>query len=307
MSARNWHRPLWAGLLLLLGTAGAHATTYPLPPENSRLIGQPTHYTVPNDGKPLEAIASRFQIGLLAMMEANPGVDPFLPTAGSRLIIPTQMLLPDTPRDGIVINLSEMRLYYYPEDEEVVHVLPIGIGRLGRETPLMTTYIISKQADPIWNPTANTRKEYMQNGIVLPKVVPAGPDNPMGKYALRMAHKGGEYLIHGTNKDFGIGLRVSAGCIRLRPDDIEFLFEQVPVGTSVRIIDEPIKISTEPNGKRYLEVHQPLSRTEADLQGVVPLPLEGKVLEFVRAKGVIQRRVTEQLRLRSGLPVVIGY
>lgn len=307
MSLRTQRPALWLGLLMLLSAAGARATSYPLPAENSRLIGQPTHYTVPNDGKPLEAIASRFQMGLLALMEANPGVDPFLPTAGSRLIIPTQMLLPEGPRKGIVINLSEMRLFYYPKDEPVVHVLPIGIGRLGRETPLMTTYIMSKQADPIWNPTANTRKEYMQNGVVLPKVVPPGPDNPMGKYALRMAHKGGEYLIHGTNKEFGIGLRVSAGCIRLRPDDIEFLFEQVPVGTSVRIIDEPIKMATEPNGKRYLEVHQPLSRTEADLQGTVPLPLDAEVLQFIKAKGVIQRRVTEQLRLRSGLPVVVGY
>ncbi len=307
MSPRTQRHALWLGLLLLLGAASAHATSYPLPPENSRLIGEPTYYTVPHDGKPLEEIASRFQMGLLALMEANPGVDPFLPTPGTRLVIPTQMLLPEGPRQGIVINLSEMRLYYYPRKQNVVHVLPIGIGRIGRATPVMNTHIISKQANPTWTPTSNTRKEYLQNGVVLPKVVPAGPDNPMGKYALRMAAGGGEYLIHGTNQDFGIGLRVSAGCIRLRPDDIEFLFEQVPVGESVRIIDEPVKMATEPNGKRYLEVHQPLSRTEEEQQRPSKLILSPETLKFINAPGVIQRRVTEQMKAMSGLPMVIGY
>lgn len=197
------------------------ATEYPLPAENSRLIGENVTTIVPNNNRPLEDIAARYKIGLLNMLEANPGIDPWLPKAGSELIIPQQMLLPDTKREGIVVNLAELRLYYYPKGENKVIVYPVGIGQQGIMTPSVVTSISQKIPNPTWTPTENIRKRYAKDGVTLPAVIPAGPDNPMGMFALRLAYGKGHYLIHGTNADFGIGMRVSSGCIRLRPDDIE--------------------------------------------------------------------------------------
>ncbi len=162
---------------------------------------------------------------------------------------------------GIVINSAEMRLYYYPKGTNTVIVLPIGIGQLGKDTPInWTTKVERKKAGPTWTPTAKMHAEYRAAGKLAPAVVPAGPDNPMGLYALYI---GRLYAIHGTNANFGIGLRVSHGCVRLRNEDIKFLFEKVPVGTRVQFIDEPVKATTEPDGSRYIEVHNPLSTTEA--------------------------------------------
>ncbi|MBJ7221066.1 MULTISPECIES: L,D-transpeptidase family protein [unclassified Brenneria] len=291
----------------LAGSAAASATEYPLPPPNSRLIGENIAYTVPNDGRPLEAIAADFKIGLLNMMEANPGVDPYLPTAGSILTIPTQMLLPDTPREGIVVNLAELRLYYYPKGKNTVIVYPIGIGQLGRNTPLMTTTISEKRANPTWTPTANIRKHYLEEqGITLPAVVPAGPDNPMGLHALRLAAHGGVYLLHGTNANFGIGMRVSSGCIRLRPDDIKALFDNVPTGTRVQIINDAIKTSVEPDGKRYIEVHQPLSKSDKDDPQTMPIAITAKTKKFTDAEDTDAKTVAEAIFRRSGMPILVN-
>ena len=184
------------------------------------------------------------------MLEANPGVDVYLPRSGSTLTIPQQLILPDTVREGIVINVAEMRLYYYPPQGNSVEVLPIGIGQAGRETPRnWVTAVERKQEGPTWGPTANTRREYAKEGKTLPAMVPPGPDNPMGLYAIYI---GRLYAIHGTNANFGIGLRVSQGCIRLRNDDIKFLFDNVPVGTRVQLIDQPVKYSVEPDGSHWL-------------------------------------------------------
>ncbi|MEH0833856.1 L,D-transpeptidase family protein [Pectobacterium cacticida] len=285
----------------------AKATEYPLPPPGSRLIGENIVYTVPNDGRPLEAIAAKFKIGLLGMMEANPNVDPYLPTAGSTLTIPTQMLLPDTPREGIVVNLAELRLYYYPKGKNTVIVYPIGIGQLGRNTPLMTTRISEKRENPTWTPTANIRKRYLEEqGITLPAVIPAGPDNPMGLHALRLSGHGGVYLLHGTNADFGIGMRVSSGCIRLRPDDIKFLYDNVPVGTRVQIINDAIKTSVEPDGKRYVEVHQPLSKTDKDDPQTMPIPLTKEVQAFIQDTETDSKAVADAIVRRSGMPVLVS-
>lgn len=289
------------------GATAANATEYPLPPANSRLIGENQIFTVPNDGRPLEAIAADFKIGLLGMLEANPGADPYLPTPGSQLIIPTQMLLPDTPREGVVINLAELRLYYYPKGKNTVIVYPIGIGQLGRNTPMMTTSISQKIPNPTWTPTANIRKHYLEEqGITLPAVVPAGPENPMGQFALRLAAGRGEYLIHGTNANFGIGMRVSSGCIRLRPDDIEALFRQIPQGTRVQIVNEPIKFSVEPDGKRYMEVHQPLSKSDNDDPQTMPIVIGPKTRTFIDSPLANSTVVTSSIERRSGMPVVVS-
>ncbi|EKT57396.1 hypothetical protein OO7_08405 [Providencia sneebia DSM 19967] len=286
--------------------SSVQAMDYPLPDSNSRLIGENSIYTVPYDGRSLEAIASEYQIGLLAMLEANPGTDPYLPEAGKELIIPTQMLLPATPRTGMVINLAELRLYYYPANSQEVVVYPIGIGQLGRDTPEMVTSISQLIKDPTWTPTANIRKNYAKEGIILPAVVPAGPENPMGLYALRLSHGRGEYLIHGTNADFGIGMRVSSGCIRLRPDDIEALFKTVPKGTRVQIINQPIKYSKEADGSYYIEVHQPLSKNENDDPQTMPIPLSNDFKRFLENEGIDKTLVQNEIARRSGLPVRVN-
>lgn len=294
------------GTFLTTHSMTAGAAEYPLPPDNSRLIGENTTYVVPNDGKPLEDVAAKYQIGLIAMLEANPGTDPYLPKAGTVLTIPSQMLLPDTKREGIVVNLAELRLYYYPKGEDKVIVYPIGIGQLGRNTPEMVTSVSQKIPNPTWTPTANIRKAYLKEGITLPGMVPAGPDNPMGLFAMRLSAGTGQYLIHGTNANFGIGMRVSSGCIRLRPDDIEALFNSVPKGTRVQIVNQPIKFDVEPDGKRYIEVHQPLSHTEKDDPQTKPILLTAAMKKFIKSDDTNAEIVKEAIRRRSGMPVVVS-
>jgi len=293
-------------LTFLAGMQAASATEYPLPPDNSRLIGENTTWVVPNDGNPLEAVAVKYQVGLLGLLEANPGTDPWLPKAGTQLTIPTQMLLPDTKREGIVVNVAELRLYYYPKGENKVIVYPIGIGQLGANTPAMVTSISQKIPNPTWTPTPNIRKRYAAEGKTLPGTVPAGPDNPMGLYALRLAYGQQHYLIHGTNADFGIGMRVSSGCIRLRPDDIEALFNSVPKGTRVQIINQPVKYAVEPDGKRYLEVHQPLSHSEKDDPQTLPIALTAAAKKFIRSDKSDHAVIKAAIERRSGMPVLVN-
>ncbi|CAJ1923055.1 L,D-transpeptidase family protein [Aeromonas jandaei] len=299
-------KPLLFLLLALMAALSIQARSYPLPPTGSRLIGELEDYIIQQD-EYLELVGKHTQIGFLALLEANPGVDPYLPKPGTRLTLPTQMLLPDAPRKGIVINLPELRLYYFPKGKQEVIVLPIGIGDIGRETPEMTTTIIEKTPDPSWVPGPMVRKSWLeQQGITLPAVVPPGPDNPLGKFAMRLGYGKRDYLIHGTNKDFGVGLRVSAGCIRLRPDDIESLFKMVPIGTPVRVINQPVKASIEPDGRRWLEVHSPLSRTEEEMEQGAPLVLTPEVEQFITAPEVKQSAVAETLALKNGLPKPIS-
>jgi len=298
-----------AGALLLscFGlSAPSMATEYPLPADNSRLIGENVLITVPDDKKPLESIAARYSTGLLGLLEANPGVDPWLPAAGTQLTMPLQMLLPDAPRQGIVVNLAELRLYYYPAGENRVVVYPIGIGQLGAATPDMVTRISQKIPNPTWTPTPNIRKRYASKGITLPVTVPAGPENPMGLFALRLAYGKGHYLIHGTNADFGIGMRVSSGCIRLRPHDIAALFNSVPEGTRVQIVNQPIKYAVEPDGKRYIEVHQPLSRSEQDDPQTQPLARSAGLKLFASSTESDSMLIEQAITRRSGMPVLVS-
>lgn len=298
---------LFCSLIMILTSQSALAVSYPLPPEGSRLVGSPLTITIPqHNTQPLEAFAAQYGQGLSNMLEANPGVDVYLPKSGSTLVVPQQLILPATVRNGIVINVAEMRLYYYPPDGTTVDVLPIGIGQAGRETPRnWVTAVERKQEAPTWTPTANTRREYASRGESLPAFVPAGPDNPMGLYAIYI---GRLYAIHGTNANFGIGLRVSQGCIRLRNDDIKYLFDTVPVGTRVQIIDQPVKYTAEPDGSLWVEVHEPLSRNRAEYESdrKVPLPITPAIQAFVKGEGVDVNHAEQALERRSGMPVEIG-
>ena len=172
---------------LILAAMPALAIEYALPAANSRLVGENLDYVVSPEeaGQPLEAAAARFQLGLTNMLEANPKADPLLLQAGEKLVVPHQLILPDAPREGIVLNVAEMRLYYYPKGKKVVEVLPIGIGQLGTDTPEdWVTSVQRKKAGPTWTPTAKMHAEYAARGETLPAVWPAGPDNPMGLFAL---------------------------------------------------------------------------------------------------------------------------
>lgn len=294
-------------LVLAAVTCSTQAVTYMLPPEGSRLVGSPLTVSVPQGNiQPLEYFAALYGQGLSNMLEANPGIDPFLPTAGTELAIPQQVILPDTVREGVVINVAEMRLYYYPEGGNTVEIFPIGIGQAGRETPRnWVTRVERKQEAPGWTPTPNTRREYAKEGKTLPAYVPPGEDNPMGLYAIYI---GKLYAIHGTNANFGIGLRVSQGCIRLRKDDIKYLFDNVPVGTRVQLIDQPVKATVEPDGRHWLEVHEPLSRNRVEFESdkKVPLPMTSELRTMTQGSGVDSGMTSAALTRRSGMPVPIS-
>lgn len=238
------------------------AAVYQLPEKNSRLIGEVILHKVEH-GDYFQQIAEYYNVGLLALIAANPNIDPFLPVPGTTLIIPKQMIMPFAQQQGIVINLAELRLYYFPPNKRLVYVFPVGIGKQGLATPNVISVIGEKRKNPTWRPTEAMRERYKaEHGKDLAKEVPPGPDNPFGKYALRLGTS--EYLIHGSNKRMGIGLRASSGCIRMYDEDIEWLYYNVASGTQVRIIDQPVKMSYEKSGK-WLEVHQPLSESSANL------------------------------------------
>lgn len=296
----------YVGVASMLAVAlPAQANTWPLPAVGSRVVGENRFHLVENDGGSLEAIAKKYNVGFLALLQANPGVDPYVPRPGSVLTIPLQTLLPDVPREGMVINLAELRLYYYPPGKNEVTIYPIGIGQLGGDTltPTMVTTVSDKRANPTWTPTANIRARYKAQGIDLPAVVPAGPDNPMGHHAIRLAAYGGVYLLHGTNADFGIGMRVSSGCIRLRDGDIATLFKKVTPGTKVNIINTPIKASVEPDGRRLVEVHQPLSKSINDDPKTQPIVLNS-AMEAFKADGQTNTSLMDEvMQVRSGMPV----
>lgn len=280
----------------------ALATTYDLPVKDSRIVGNLQYHMV-KKGESMAQIAKQYDVGFLALMAANKGVDPFLPKAGYVLTIPSQIILPDVDYQGVVINLAELRLYYFEPNQHTVSVFPVGIGRIGRDTPVMKTAISQKRAHPTWTPPQSIRAEYEKKGKTLPTVVPAGPDNPLGNYALRLAYGDGTYLIHGTNKNFGIGLRVSSGCIRMEPKNIKWLFNQVHTGTKVRVINDPVKVSLEPDHHVYLEAHEPLTRSNGTKEHlVVPAELGWWLKEFNQSKS----RSKAAIMAKNGVPVSVA-
>jgi L,D-transpeptidase YnhG len=279
---------------------------YPLPPAGSRLIGQNQTYTIQEGDNKLQTIARRFNTAAQVILETNNTIAPVNPAPGTVITIPSQMLLPDTPREGIVVNLAELRLYYFPPGENIVQVFPLGIGQLGLETPVTTTRVSQKIPNPTWTPTPGIRARSLEQGIKLPPVVPAGPNNPLGRFALRLGVGNGEYLIHGTSAPDSVGLRVSSGCMRMNAPDIKALFEQVRVGTRVQIINEPVKFSVEPDGKRYIEVHRPLAQAEGENPQVSPITHSADFATFVSQAGSDKALIEKALSRRAGIPVIVS-
>lgn len=294
----------------------AHAETFILPPSDVDVIGQLT-YTEAGRNDTLLDIARRYDIGQNEILLANPGVDRWMPTDDSKVTIPSRFIIPAAERSGVVINLSEMRLYYFPSadsgQQQTMITHPISVGRMDWNTPLGKTSIIRKQTNPSWTPPESIKKEALADGIELPDVIPGGPDNPLGRYAMRLGIPG--YLIHSTNKPYGVGMRVTHGCIRMYPEDIEGLFADIPVGTPVQLVNQPIKLGWMAGGL-FVELHPPLDEDLAQYQNYQQRVLDA-VAEVLAAQpghtelngdrrislnGEALSRAVEQ---KNGIPVLI--
>jgi L,D-transpeptidase ErfK/SrfK len=253
-------------------------------------------------------IAQAYHLGYDELVEANPGIDPWLPGEGTTIVLPTRFVLPDAPRQGLVLNVAAKRLFYFPKPEPgaapLVHTFPISIGREGWATPLGTTKVVSKKKDPVWRVPASVRKEHAENGDPLPAVVPPGPDNPLGAYAMRLAIPG-DYLIHGTNKPAGVGMRISHGCIRMNPDDIEWLYPQVPIGLPVHIVNQPVLIGIA-GGELYLEAHAGLEEDKARRNASMLKTIEKRFASLSKPGATVDyERVAQVAGEKRGIPVSI--
>ena len=285
----------------------APSDRFPLPADGSDVIGD-VQVTVAHHEDTLHDIARRYDLGYEEIVAANPGIDPWLPGEGAQVILPTQFVLPNGTREGLVLNLASMRLFYFPEPRDgeapVVITHPIGIGRQGWQTPEGQSHITRKVVRPSWTVPASVLREYAEKGEPLDRIVPPGPDNPLGTHAMRLSLPG--YLIHGTNKSYGVGMRISHGCVRLYPEDIARLFPEVPVGTKVRIVNQPY-VAGWRNGQLYLDAHKPLSE-EAAQWGEKRVALERALAVEAATKKVVidwsrARQVENDAR---GIPLPIS-
>jgi len=226
--------------------------------DDESVIGEPQVTRIGAD-ETLSGVARRFNLGYEEVVRANPGVDPWLPGVDREIVLPTQFVLPDAPREGLVINLAAMRAFYYPKrkpgEPQTVITHPIGIGKIGWSTPEGETKVIGKRKNPTWTPPASVRKEHRENGDPLPRQVPPGLDNPLGAFAMNLGWSG--YLIHGTNKPYGVGMRSSHGCLRFYPEDIALLFQQIPVGAPVRVVNQPVSVGWR-QGAVYMQAAPPM-------------------------------------------------
>ncbi len=305
----------------MVGFVGnARAGTWILPPSDIDIFGQ-MQTTVASREETLLDIARHYDIGQIEILLANPKVDRWLPAEGAEVILPSRYIIPQTERKGLVLNLSEMRIYYFPKpkkgEKPAVITHPVGIGRMDWETPLGKTKVIGKKKDPTWTPPQSLKDAAIAAGDPpLPDVVPAGPDNPLGRYAIRLATGNGSYLIHGTHKPYGIGMRVSAGCVRMYPEDIEMLFEQVPVGTQVHIINQPIKLGWL-GDSLFVELHPPLEEDEEKYVNYSQIVYEA-VRDFVAQKrsdrggdfltdvDINHQSLEQAIASKSGIPILIS-
>ncbi|HMA10716.1 MAG TPA: L,D-transpeptidase family protein [Steroidobacteraceae bacterium] len=254
--------------------------------------------TISTKDDTLPDIARRFNLGYEEIVRANPGVDPWLPGEGKEIVLPTQFVLPNSVRQGIVINIAAMRLFYFPPakpgEKQVVYTHPIGIGRVGWQTPEGSTKVVSKQKDPVWIPPASVRKEHKENGEILPARVPAGPDNPLGKYKFTLGWP--SYLIHGTNKPYGVGLRSSHGCIRLYPEDVEKIFAMVNPGTTVTVVNQPFVFGWH-EGELYLQGFDVLEDDKRDWSKSQPKLLSKTLSKRIQAELAARKSTVDWQRV----------
>ena len=271
---------LLSAVALALVASRSNAAEFDLPVDGSAVIGVDTTITSRYEDK-LSDLTRRFSVGYVELVRANRGVDLWVPGDGKQILLPGRHILPPGPREGVVVNLAEHRLYYFPKrvgkGKAVVFTYPVSIGKMGRTTPLGRTYISDKIKYPSWYPTASIRKEHADRGEPLPPVVGPGPDNPLGDFKMRLAMGDGTYEIHGTNNPVAVGLAITHGCVRMYPEDVASLFPLVPVGTRVRFINVPVKVAWI-DGKLLLEAHPPV-----DEQGEIYEPNLDRFSDLLRA------------------------
>ncbi|MBT7952583.1 MAG: L,D-transpeptidase family protein [Gammaproteobacteria bacterium] len=309
MQPKSFRRLILALKFCLLGLSfsNASAEIYELTSKEDSVVGE-IQKTWARSEDTLLDIARANGLGYHEIKRINPTLDTWLPGSDKEVVLPSKYVLPMAKRDGIILNIPEMRLYFFPKvkpgEEIKVVTYPLGIGRQGWQTPYINTRVIEKKKHPYWHPPESIRKEHEAAGDPLPKRVEPGPDNPLGDYAMRLGLP--DYLIHGTNKPFGIGMRVSHGCIRLYPEDIEELFPQVKLRTPVRIVNQPYKVGRL-DDKIYLEAHPYLEEDSDEykdnLTSVVKMIVkltddQDYQIEWELAKQVI--------REMNGIPIVIG-
>jgi L,D-transpeptidase ErfK/SrfK len=302
-----------AGLIVgpgFLGSLPAQAAIYELTDPNVQVVGEDLHIQT-HYSDTLVEIARQYGLGYEEVARANPKVDPWLPGEGTQIMIPGRHILPPGPRDGIVVNIPEHRLYYFPKPlrghKPIVVTYPVSIGKMDWKTPLGLTHVVSKQKNPSWNPPASVRAEHLANGDPLPGgAIGPGPDNPLGLFAMRLAVPPGDYLIHGTNNPLAVGMAVTHGCIRMYPEDVAAIFPTVPVGTKVYLINVPVKVAFV-DGTLLLEAHPPV---DAQGQSIDPVLSQFEEL-LTQALGNTTTAVNwdiavDTLKKADGIPVLVG-
>jgi len=283
-------------ILFLLFSQSALALQFPLPAPGDDIVGE-IQTVVSQPGETLASIGMRYDIGGYEMFESNQQLPRTKLKPGTEVIIPSQFILPN-PRTGLVVNLAELRVYYFPENENVVYTFPVGVGHEGWNTPRKSGTVVRKVADPVWIPPPSIRAEAARAGHPLFAAYPPGPKNPLGKYALYLSIPG--IRLHGTNAPYSVGLRSSHGCIRMFAPDIDYLFHNVPTGTPIKIIYEQDKIGWS-QGKLYLESEMPFPEfdDESDLKDRITAAAQGRA-------NVNWTEVDEITDDKDGLPTVIS-
>jgi L,D-transpeptidase ErfK/SrfK len=279
------------------------ALTFKIQP-NSDIIGIVQYTTVKNNAT-LFDVALTYDIGMFELLEANPKINPNKVKNGTQLIIPSAFVLPPGPREGVVLNLAELRIYFYHPNSNLVSTYPVGIGRIGWRTPVGIAKIIKKRENPFWRPPNSIRASAARRGKILPDVMPPGPDNPLGDYALSLSWA--NYLIHGTNKQNTVGLRSSSGCIRMYDKDIKELFYLVEKGTIVNFIHVPFKIGRTYNNL-FLEAHQPLPEAYYvdDEDDEITVKKEIKEITKNRRTIINWANTNKEIKQTFGYPIFIG-
>ena len=293
-------------ILLFCGIPSPSAMTYPMPVPGDDLVGS-VWQTKAHQEDTLLDIARRHGLGQDEIVLANTAVDRWLPGEDATVVLPAQFIFPRVERKGIVLNLPEMRLYYFYRDDrtgaDMVRTYPVSVGRMDWNTPLGKSRIEKKEEDPFWRPPESLKLEALADGRLLPDVVPPGPDNPLGRYAMRLSIPG--YLIHSTNKPYGVGMRVTHGCVRMYPEDIEELFPIVPLHTTVQIVNQPLKLGWQ--GKTlFMEVHPLLEEERGDEKRQLCMAYEMILAEIENRDAILDIKTIKQaLKEKSGIPVPI--
>lgn len=291
-------------LFLFMGLfTKAYALTYTLPANGDSVVGK-IQWTQSRLGDNFTTLGRRYDVGYFSLVEANPGIDPSLPKPGTLVVVPTEFIIPDVPRKGVVLNLPELRVYYFPPGAHTVMTFPVGVGREGWSTPLGVTTITAKVANPTWIPTENIRKWHLETmGNTLPDKVLPGPENPLGAYALHLGFP--QIRMHGTNDPTGIGRRSSSGCIRMWPEDVEQLYARIKVGTPMRVMNDPNKAGWL-NNKVYLESHVPLEENSVYNNDQAPLRYNIQIVTAKRPADINWNNADRVAQQQNGIAQVVG-